>query len=170
MRAISTVLDASLCLLLVSASAITLAGTPTSDSSVGLGTADEDHVGPDTADQTAELLARSTARVTYEAADNSTKISHDTLAGLFSSAAHADARGRSSDFVLAVAAKVNHTLRRHASADVGVQVVARRAERAEHSAGGNRITAGEFPPPTTDVHAARLRLRGTQLTVRTWSA
>lgn len=170
MRAISTVLDASLCLLLVSASAVTLAGTPTSDSSAGLGSAGRESVGPDTADQTAELVATSTARVTYESDDDAAKITHDTLAGLLASAAHADARGRSLDFVRSVTAEVNRTLRRYTSANVGVRVVARRAEQAENSAGGNRITAGTAPPPTTDVHAARLRLRETQFTVRTWSA
>lgn len=168
-RAISTVLDASLCLLLVSASAVTLVNTPTSDLGVDSGSA----TGPDTADRTAELLATSTARVTYESADDSAKTIHDTLAGLLANATRADAqdassgRSGSADFVRAVTAEVNRTLRRHTSADLGVQVVARSTTNA---AASSRITAGKYPPPTIDVYAARFELRETQFTVRTWSA
>jgi hypothetical protein len=162
-RAISTVLDASLCLLLVSASAVTLAGTPTD----GLGVGPHSATGPDTADRTAELLATSTARVAYESADGSAKTTHDTLAGLLASAANTDARGTPPDFVRAVTAEVNNTLRQYSSADLGVQVVAR---STNESTARHRITAGKYPPPTTDVHAARLELREAQLTVRTWSA
>ena len=169
-RAVSTVVDASLCLLLVSASAVTLAGTPTADPGAGSGSA----TGPDTADRTAELLATSTGRVTYRAADtnetvadDATKTTHDTLAGLLASATRADVRGTSDEFVRAVTEEINRTLRRHTATDVDVQVT---ASRVGEEANTGRITAGKSPPPTADVHAARFELRETRLAVRTWSS
>jgi hypothetical protein len=162
-RAISTVLDASLCLLLVSASAVTLAGTPTADPGIGSGSATD----PATADRTAELLATSTARVTYVVGDDSTRTTHDTLAGLLASATRADVRGAPSDFVRAVAEEINRTLRRHTSADIDVHVI---ASRVGNGTKRGRITAGTGPPPTADVHAARFELRETRLAIRTWSA
>jgi hypothetical protein len=162
-RAVSTVLDASLCLLLVSASAVTLAGTPTADPGAGSGSA----TGPDTADRTAELLATSTARVSYAVADDSTRTTHDTLAGLLARATRADVRGTSDEFVRAVTEAITHTLRRHTATDIDVQVIARRTGNGTNT---GRISAGKSPPPTTDVHAARFELRETRLVVRTWSA
>jgi hypothetical protein len=162
-RAISTVLDASLCLLLVSASAVTLAGTPTADPGTGSGSA----TGPDTADRTAELLATSTARVSYPVADDSRRTTHNTLAGLLASATRADVRGTSDEFVRAVTEEINRTLRRHTATDVDVQVI---ASRVGDGANTGRITAGKSPPPTADVHAARFELRETRLAVRTWSS
>ncbi|NHN58059.1 MULTISPECIES: hypothetical protein [Halorussus] len=183
MRAVSTVLDAALCLLLVSASALTLAGTPTGPSTAA---------DPDTADEAAELLATSTARVTYEADGADTEAAmgaesgstarnrtvHDTLAGLLASAATADATGsrappaaRSTadaiSFVRAVTARVDRALRR---LDGGVQVIAQRNASALSGTPHGRVVAGDAPPPEADVHAARFAVRGVRLTVRTWSA
>jgi hypothetical protein len=160
------VLDASLCLLLVSASAVTLAGTPATDAGTGSD--------PDSADQTAELVATSTARVTYEVDANATKTAHDTLAGLLAGALRADARNDAgtgdartdaTDFPRAVTEAVNATLRRYTSPDLGVQVVA----SGIGTGSSNRISAGRAPPPEIDVHAARFALRETRFTVRTWS-
>jgi hypothetical protein len=162
-RAISTVLDASLCLLLVSASAVTLAGTPATDAGTGFGP--DAAIDPDSADQTAELVATSTARVTYEGDHDATKTVHDTLAGLLTSALRADA----TDFARAVADEVTTTLRRYTSPDLGAQVVASEAG-TESNESSDRISAGSAPPPETDVHAARFALSETRFTVRTWSA
>ena len=163
-RAVSTVLDASLCLLLVSASAVTLAGTPTGNL---IRAGSNPAIDPDTADRTAELLATSTARVSYAVADDSTRTTHDTLAGLLARATRADVRGTSDEFVRAVTEEVNRTLRRHTATDIDVQVSAR---RVGDGANTGRITAGKSPPPTADVHAARFELRETRLAVRTWSS
>lgn len=176
-RAISTVLDASLCLLLVSASAVTLAGTPVASEPTAT-------VGPDTADETADLLTTSTARVSYEAdaasgtgtARDRNLTVHDTLAGLLASAASADAglevadgssataQNRSTAFVRAVTERVGRALRRP---DVGVQVVALRSPTAPNSTHGGRVVAGATPPDG-DVHAAGFTVRRVEFTVRTW--
>ncbi|NEU57539.1 hypothetical protein [Halorussus sp. MSC15.2] len=166
MRAISTVLDASLCLLLVSASALTLAATPTGPG--GAGTAATD---PDTADETAELLATSTALVTYDAGSRN-RTAHDTLAGLLASAAVADSGPESHDgFVQAVTTRVGRTLRR---LDGDAQVVARKNRPQSRASESNtahegRVVAGDAPPPDADVHAAAFAVRQVRLTVRTWS-
>lgn len=166
MRAISTVLDASLCLLLVSASALTLAATPPGAGDAGTAATD-----PDTADETAELLATSTALVTYDAGFRN-RTAHDTLAGLLASAAVADAGPASRDeFVQAVRQRVGRAVRRRA---VGVQVVARRNRSKSRASKSNtaqegRVVAGDAPPPDADVHAAAFAVRQVRLTVRTWS-
>ncbi|MFC4449313.1 DUF7284 family protein [Halorussus aquaticus] len=181
MRAISTVLDASLCLLLVSASALTLAATPPGPG--GAGTAATD---PDTADESAELLATSTALVTYDAGSRN-RTAHDTLAGLLASAAVADAGPASHHgFVRAVRERVGRAVRRRA---VGVQVVARANESTSRTVSTatastpsatptastsnvtheGRVVAGDAPPPDADVHAAGFAVRQVRLTVRTWS-
>ena len=177
-RAVSTVLDASLCLLLVTASAVTLAGMP--DPPQGREAGRE--LAPRSADRVADLLATSTARVTYAVGGqdrSGTRTAHDTLAGLLASAARADAgRGGSRsepananatvDFVTAVADRVSRALRR---TDSGAQVVARwPASRERSTSAAGRVTAGERPPPGSDVHAARLVVADVGLTVRTWSA
>lgn len=170
MRAVSTVLDASLCLLLVTASALTLAGTPLdSESSPELDPDPE----PDTADEIAEVLTTTTARVTY-AVGGRNRTAHDTLAGLLAAAALADAEGASTavsqsastnTFQRAVTAKVSRALRH---SDVGVQVVAD-SNPGRDSALGSRVVAGGSPPPNADVHAAEVEVRRVRLTVRTWS-
>lgn len=159
MRAISTVIDVALCLLLVSASVLTLAGTP-------IERATEPDAAADAADETAETLATSTARVTYRTANDHNRTVHDTLAGLLASAATVDETSdfdSASAFVAAVTASVNRTLRR---APVGVQVIARR-ETSDRPSNG-RVVAGETPPPDADVHAAAFSVRRVGLTVRTW--
>ena len=176
MRAISTVLDVSLCLLLVSASALTLAGTPLQDRRSGPPTA------PDSADEAATLLATSTASVTYRPSDSATasarnRTVHDTLAGLLASASATKAESESAtDFVRATTATVGRALRR---AGIRAQVVARPSElqsSAPHSPTSKsnsdrsgRVVAGPAPPPDADVYAAAVAVREVRLTVRTWS-
>ncbi|WP_168216204.1 DUF7284 family protein [Halorussus halobius] len=167
MRGVSTVVDASLCLLLVSASALVLSGPPTAD-----GTPRQHGVAPASADETAELLATATARVNYSV-DGRTRTAHDTLAGLLASAVDADVRtaapGASSTFAEAVIGKVNRQLGR---LGVGVRVVARappgRVGPDESPAG--RLAVGPASPPDADVHAAEFVVREVRLAVRTWSA
>jgi hypothetical protein len=182
-RAISTVLDVSLCLLLISASAVSLAGTPIRDRNSGPATA------ADSADETATLLATSTASVTYRPSNSATadirnRTVHDTLAGLLASAVAAKANAESAtDFVRAATATVGRTLRR---AGINAQVVARRSASSTsrpnsftshsnrstsltNSASSERVVAGRTPPPDADVYAAALAVREVRLTVRTWS-
>lgn len=157
MRAVSTVLDATLCLLLVTASALTLAGTPAKPTT---------NPGPDAADQTAAMLATSTAQVTYRVGDDR-RTAHDTLAGLLASAVVRDDQPiRSTNFTRAVTAMASRALRRR---DVDVQVIAR--EKADlDSTDSERVVAGTPPPPHTDVHAAAFAVRNVTLTVRVWSS
>ena len=158
-RAVSTVLDASLCLLLVSASVLTLVGIPTDDGG-----------DPRTADDTAELLATSTARVTHEVGDEN-RTAHDTLAGFLATAAVARGRGGDSQsssierFERAVTEQVNRTLRR---TDGTAQVIARR-ESPRAATPGERVVAGRRPPADADVHAAVFSVSNARITVRTWS-
>jgi hypothetical protein len=160
-RAISTVLDASLCLLLVTASVLTLVGTPVVRESGP--SADTSDRGPQTADQTAETLATSTARVTYRVGDRNRTV-HDTLAGLLASAVLADPTATSTPaFTAAVTERVVHVVRR---AEVGVQVIAR--PTAADASTDNRVVAGAPPPPAVDVHAAAFAVRRVRLIVRTW--
>lgn len=165
-RGISTVLDATLCLLLVSASALTLASALHESES-------ERELDAESADETAELLTTSTARVTYSAGDE-TRTAHDTLAGLLASvvrtdgraAAPGDATTANSTFVEAVSGRLNRTLRRTGPS---AQVVARRpADR--NATTERRLVVGEPPPRDADVHAAGFVAREVRFTVRTWSA
>ncbi|WP_162224513.1 DUF7284 family protein [Halorussus amylolyticus] len=162
-RAISTVLDASVCVLLVSASALALASAPVDQRS-----------DPDTADRTAELLATSTAQVEYEVGDSASsdrvasRTVHDTLTGLLATVAVTSARvgdSRIADagaFERAVADRVNRTLRR---SETSAQV---RADWEPHSDStlGGEVVAGETPPPDADVHAATLSVSSDLPTVR----
>lgn len=154
MRAISTVLDASLCLLLVSASALTLAGTPSQQAA-----------NPDEAAEAAEVLATSTARVEYQTDAGHDRTTHDTLAGLLADAAVADTNRDtptiSADFVRAVTERVERALGRTGAR---VQVIVR------PNADSERLMVGGSPPPDADLHAAGFEVRQVRVTVRTWSA
>lgn len=171
MRAVSTVLDVSLCLLFVTASALTLVGTPLADRS-------NPDAAPDTADQTAEILTTTTASVSYGVGDRN-RTAHDTLAGLLASAALADDSSASAiEFRSAVIERVRRALR---DSEVGVQVIAdstpesqsmpnldSRSVPSSDSTPDETLVVGT-PPPNADVHAATVRVRGVRLTVRTWS-
>ena len=176
MRGVSTVLDVALCLLLVSASALVLAGTPVTDRP-----SRQHGVDPDSADEIADLLATSTARVNYSAGDRDRtardrtthdRTAHDTLAGLLASAVRADASNdapaTASTFTRAVTDRVTRELAR---TGIDAQVVARSpATRADRDPPDTRLVAGRAPPPNVDVHAAALVVDDVAITVRTWSA
>ncbi|WP_157971559.1 DUF7284 family protein [Halorussus litoreus] len=165
-RGVSTLLDATLCLLLVSASAMTLASALHESES-------EQELDAESADQTAELLTTSTARVTYSAGDR-TRTAHDTLAGLLASAVRTDVRAAApgepttanSTFVEAVAQRLNRTLRR---TEASVEVVARWPV-GRNATTESGIVVGDRPPRDAAVHAAGFVAREVRFTVRTWSA
>jgi len=142
-RGISTVLDASVCLLLVSASALAVVGTPTEEAD------------PDAADEAAATLASSTARVTY---GDDTRAVHDTMAGLLAAAAVRNAALGGSqevpdaEFERATAKRVGRALRRTGT-DRRVQAIAR-WEPVPGAPLDGRVVAGADPPPGADVHAA----------------
>ena len=166
-RAVSTVLDTSLCLLLVSASVVTLVGIPTDDE----GDSDSD-ADADAADETAELLATTTAQVTYGAGDENWT-AQNTLAGLLATAAAvqsrpaSDSQGISAErFERAVTERVNRTLRRFGG---DAQVVVQSEPPARDDSPGGRVVAGRRPPADADVHSAVFSVSSARLTVRTWS-
>lgn len=149
-RGVSTVLDASLCLLLITASALTLAGGPhTGGFHAGrphAGGADRAATGPASADRAAAVVATSTARVTY-AVDGRPRTAHDTLAGLLASAARAGALadrhgGSNASFVNAVIGRVERALRR---IDHRTSAVARWSGTHGESA-TTRVAAGDSIP------------------------
>jgi hypothetical protein len=176
-RAVSSVLDVTVCLLLVSASAVTLVHAP--DTS--------DHDGADRADAVLEVLTTSTAWVEYEPATRSeseaNRTAHGTLAGLLAAGAVANVTGygepvasSAEGFRRAVTAEVR---RATARTDARVQVVARSRPVLESRARG-RFAVGPSPPSSAEVHAASTtvpwspssgheRVGEVRLTVRTWS-
>lgn len=161
-RAISTVLDASVCLLLVAASALTLAGAPVAEPTR-----------PDLADETLETLTTSTAQVNYTAgASAETRIkrtAHGTLARLLADATLATLQAgdepvtKNAAFEGAVTTEVASAVGRPAASwrgspsgvhsPSGVQVLARWKPYPGSTLGG-QVVAGRTPPAETDVHAA----------------
>jgi len=164
MRAVSTVLDVSLCLLFVTASALTLVDTPLGDRS-------DSDIAPDTADEAAEMLTTTTANVTYGVGDRN-RTAHDTLAGLLASGVLADASAASAiEFRSAVTDRTTRALQ---YLDADVQVVAEplsdAGSKGDPDSPPDRLfVVGTPPPPNADVHAAVVAVRGVRLTVRTWS-
>jgi hypothetical protein len=151
-RGVSTVLDAALCLLLVSGAVATLAHVPT----------DPEPSRPDTADETADRLGASTARVNYALATPDGDVersAHGTLAELLADAAVANATLRSralsndSDtFERQVVAVVDRAVARP-----NVTVMVRATwEPYPGSPVGGTVTSGGAPPPNADVHVATL--------------
>lgn len=151
-RAISTVVDVALCLLLITAAVGTIAAVPAGDATDT----------PDAraaATETAGLLGSVTATVEYRATSGtSVRRAHGTLASLFVEAALADVEVRGTDladgerFGAAVAAATRPHL-----AGVGWrgQVVATwRPYPGAHV--GATVTVGPSPPPTADVSVAVL--------------
>ena len=160
MRAVSTVLDVSLCLLFVAASATTLAGIP-SDSFGGPST------DAATAESVAELVATNTATVSYALGETRDRhvTTHDTLAGLLATAAVADSEVTAESESVAFF-PATEEFRRNATRAVArgvrrvpgnqnarVQVVAE-WEPYHGAAIRGRVVAGPRPPPNADVHAA----------------
>jgi hypothetical protein len=149
MRAISTVFDVSLCLLLVSASAFVLVGVDSPDS----------RVRPRTAESTANVLTTSTAGVNYTIPTETGRLrrtTHGSLAGLLGEAALANTAIRGDElshttdpFERRVARRVRERLDHPA----GVQLLVRWVPYRDAHLGGH-IAVGESPPLRVDVHAA----------------
>ncbi|WP_152529820.1 DUF7284 family protein [Candidatus Halobonum tyrrellensis] len=157
----STTLDAALCLLLVSAAAVTVVGVPS-------GTA-PDPTSPDRADAVAELVSATTANVSYSLAPGAeaagldrtggpefNRVAHGTLADLLARAAFRNASvdgaplvRTDADFRRAVRAAVARAL------PARTQVVARWQPYPGAHLGG-RVAVGPAPPADTTVHAARV--------------
>lgn len=176
-RAVSSVLDVSVCLLLISASALTLTHATTTS-------------GPnesDRADDTLDVLTTSTAWVEYESrpTSGSNRTVHGTLATLLAAGAvanetaHGPSTAPQSDaFRRAVAGAVH---RAAARMDVRMQVIAQ-AHSSSKTSGQGRFVVGRSPPQSAGVHAASTTVpweltetaqagsvAEVRLTVRTWS-
>ena len=151
-RAVSTVVDAALCLLLVSGAVATLVALPE----------EPDPPRADTADEAADALGAGTARVNYTLAGDDRDLersAHGTLAEHLADAAVANAsvRGRplsnaSDGFERAVTALVAAELARP---NVSLAVRAR-WEPYPNAPVVGEVNAGDAPPPGADVHVATL--------------
>ncbi|MFH5797883.1 hypothetical protein [Haladaptatus sp. CMAA 1911] len=153
MRAISTVFDVSLCLLLISASAFVLVGVKPPDSSMRTRTAES----------TANVLTTSTAGVNYTIpTDTGTlhRTTHGSLAGLLGEAVLANTTIRGGElshttdpFERRVARRVRERLDHPASVQLLVRWMPYRDSHLE-----GQFVVGESPPPRMDVHAAIVSL------------
>lgn len=148
-RALSTVVDVSMALLLVSAAAVALVTIPV-----------EDRRPPDP-DATARTVLASTVDVTYQASAGERKVS-GRVATVLGEAAVAKARGTDPGFVAAAKPAVAVLL---AEIEGRIQVVAR--------AGSTTLRVGQAPPPRASVasvtHPVVVDNQSATLTVRTWS-
>ncbi|MCT9095825.1 hypothetical protein [Haloarchaeobius sp. HME9146] len=167
-RGVSTVLDVTLCLLLVSASVLVVVTAERPDRSDATG-----------ADHAVELLGATTATVEYSLAPGARRAdqslvsfpdtegeafdrqSHGSLADLLARAAIANATvdgqpisHAGNEFERAVA---NTTHRRLGGLDHDWQVVATWEPTGEGPVRG-QVTVGDTPPASTDVHAASVRV------------
>ncbi len=149
MRAISTVLDVTLCLLLVSASAFVLVGAkppqPTTRTR--------------SAESTANVLATSTASVDYTISSGSGTVhptTHGTLAELLGQAALANATLRGTE-LSRTSDSFEHAVRHRVQERLGypthVQILVRWEPYRDSKLGG-RFVLGDSPPAHADVHAA----------------
>lgn len=158
-RAISTVLDVALCLLLVSAAVLLVVQAPVDRSSTP----------HDTADRTLTIVGTSTAQVNYSltpdpaagvpTGDALDRTAHGTLASLLADAAvgtvtlHGERLTRTGDgFETAVDDATRETV---AQRSVRVQVTAR-WEPYRGAPVRGRVAVGPDPPRSTDVHLATM--------------
>jgi hypothetical protein len=138
-RAVSTVLDVCLCLLLVSASVLTLLAAPVDGEDPAAGTADE----------LATTLAAGTTTVRY-GGPAGTRAAHGTYAGLLATAARTN---RTPETGGRFRAAVRSTIRGVLDGDdwhARVRATWRPYEAADPTA----VVVGPSPPPGADVHAA----------------
>lgn len=149
-RAVSTVLDASLAVLLVSAAAIALVAIPGSD---------QRPPGPDAA---ARTVLASTAIAEYQTANGSRRSVSGRTGTLLAHAALADGRDVSPRFVRAVERAAEDVL---VATDGRVEVVA--------TTGAGRVRVGKRPPPSASLaavsHEIAVANESATVTVRTWS-
>lgn len=166
-RAISTVLDVSLCLVLVSASVLTVVQAPSERP-----LEEEDGVGA-----TATMLSTTTAQVNYSLAPGANRANegagtfprtegeafertaHGTLAGLLADAVMANVTVQDEklthfddEFQRSVSEAVRRTTDRQTE---NVHIVARWQPYPDSHIAA-RVSVGERPLPTADVHAAKL--------------
>ncbi|MGB9963914.1 hypothetical protein [Halobacterium sp. CBA1126] len=150
-RAVSTVLDASLAVLLVSAAAVALVAIPGGDQR------------PPDPDAAARTVLASTTTAEYQTANGTKRAVTGRVDTLLAHAAVAEHRSTHSPFASAVERAVSDVL---ADADGRVAVVA--------SAGDGTVRVGERPPPSASVaavaHDAVAENHTVTITVRTWSA
>jgi len=150
-RAVSTVLDASLAVLLVSAAAVALVAIPGGDQR------------PPDPDAAARTVLASTATAEYRTADGSRRTVSGRAGTLLAHAALADERAANPGFVRAVDAAVEAVV---AEAGGSVEVVA--------TTSTGRVRVGERPPPDAAVaavsHEVAVGNESATVTVRTWSA
>lgn len=148
-RAISTVVDVSLAILLVSAAAVALVAIPSDDPA------------PPDPDAAARTVLASTATVEYGPADGQTTTGR--VSTLLAQAAVAADRGTASGFVAAVERAADGVAR---ATGGRVEVVA--------TAGAATLRVGTRPPPgaaavTATTHAVDANGTTVSVTVRTWS-
>ncbi|SIQ91394.1 hypothetical protein SAMN05421858_0795 [Haladaptatus litoreus] len=157
-RAISTVFDVTLCLLLVSASAFVLVGAQSSRQAM----TNEEPTGKEpTAESTANVLVTSTAAVNYTIRTEQKSLSrknHGTLAGLLTEAAIANTTVHGSK-LMRESENFETTVARRVRNQVGItngtntQVVVRwQPYRDAHIRGETAV--GNSPPRDATVHAA----------------
>ncbi|GAA0282818.1 DUF7284 family protein [Halobacterium noricense] len=150
-RAISTVLDASLAVLLVSAAAVALVTIPGSDQR------------PPDPDAAARTVLASTTTAEYQTANGSERSVSGRVGTLLAHAAVADNRSTNSRFASAVEDAVADVL---ADANGRIAIAA--------TGGGGTVRVGERPPPSASVaavsHEAVAENDSVTITVRTWSA
>jgi len=147
-RAVSTVVDVSLAILLVSAAAVALVTIPA------------DEPDPPDPDAAARTVLASTVTVDYEPADE--RAASGRVSTLLAHAAVAADRDETPEFVAAVA-------------DTTGEVVAEEGGRVElvATAGGGTLRVGSRPPPDASVAATTHEVPANEtpvtITVRTWS-
>ncbi|MEF8886628.1 MAG: hypothetical protein V5A30_02390 [Haloarculaceae archaeon] len=146
-RAVSTVLDTMVFLVLVSAAALVVTAPPVEPVNAP-------------ADDTAEVVATSTATVEYEFGRGETVRRHasGTYAGLLARAAVANAT-LGGEHLAPAGPAFAASVRKETSAVLGanVQVSARWAPYPGAPVAG-QVTVGPDPPPRADVHVARFRV------------
>lgn len=151
MRAVSTVLDASMAVLLVSAAAVALVTIP------------GDNPRPADPDAAARTILASTASATYHAQSGRQRTASGSVATLLGHAAVSKHRGGNARFVRAVETSVADVL-----AEVGRPVA------VTATAGDARVSVGQRPPPSASVAAVTHRVTvgntSALVSVRTWSA
>jgi hypothetical protein len=169
-RGVSTVLDASLAVLLIGGAVLTLAGAPTQPT---------DDVGSDAADGTADLLAGTTATVEYSMAPAARKAdpsivafpaegrsgpgfrrsAHGTVASLVAAGTIGDAGldgepfSHATESLASKAGSIAVSTLEDDDTRVQVQAVWRPFPEADLQGG---LVAGTNPPPGADVHAATI--------------
>jgi glucose/arabinose dehydrogenase len=149
-RGVSTVVDVSLALLLVSAAAVALVTIPADDPR------------PPDPDATARSVLASTVTTTYQAASGVQRTRSGRFAALLGEAAVAADRSTNREFVRAVETEVAELLAR---TDGRVEVIA--------TAGSATVCAGARPPAGASVasvtHDVVVGNESATITVRTWS-